>query len=82
MFKDRNYEKAEKIYRQINEKDPTNIDAITSTALCVKQRLSMEPNKVSVFQEVAAIYRQALALDSQDVEANFNMGIMFLAGEY
>jgi TPR repeat protein len=41
-----------------------------------------EQDKVSVFHEVASIYRQALQIDLEDVEANFNMGILYLAGEY
>ena len=35
-----------------------------------------------MFSEVADLYQQALNMDPEDVEANFNMAILYLAGDY
>lgn len=35
-----------------------------------------------MFLEVADLYQQALKMDPEDIEANFNMAILYLAGEY
>jgi len=36
MFKDRSYERAEALYRQIIEREPHNVDGLNSLALCLK----------------------------------------------
>lgn len=45
-------------------------------------RRQADGDKTSVFLEVADLYHQALKMDPEDVEANFNMAILYLAGEY
>ncbi len=75
MFKAQDFEKAEIIYREIREKDPKNVDAINSLALCIKNRRNGD------LSEVVGLYREALEIDQEDVEANFNMALIHLKGE-
>jgi Tfp pilus assembly protein PilF len=45
-------------------------------------RRQADADKASVFLEVADLYQQALKMDPEDVETNFNMAILYLTGEY
>lgn len=77
LFKDKKFSDAEKVYRKIIELDPKNIDAWNSVAYCVK---FASPNLGAdeIFKELTAIYETSLSFDSGDVEANFNVGLLYL----
>jgi tetratricopeptide (TPR) repeat protein len=77
LFKDKKFSDAEKVYRKIIELDPKNIDAWNSVAYCVKFASShLEPDKM--FKKLTAIYETSLSFDAGDVEANFNVGLLYL----
>ena len=76
LFKDRDSHAAEKLYRQILDADVTNIDALNSIAYCVRMRVADDPQRL--FEEVYPLYIQALKIDKQDVEANFNLALLYL----
>ena len=80
MFKRRNYESARELYNGILELDPNNIDALTSKAYCLKYIAAAQSTgpSESLFQEVSGLYMQALAIDGNDIEANFNLGSLYL----
>ncbi|CDW79621.1 tpr domain containing protein [Stylonychia lemnae] len=88
MFKDRNYNEAEQIYRSILEIDCRNVDAMNSVAYCIKYRLlgfdGEGQNNLSesinnqVFELLMPIYSELLRIDPENVETNFNMGLLFL----
>ncbi len=42
----------------------------------------MEEDKKQLFKDLVGIYRQALQIDPEDVEANFNMAMLYLSSEY
>ena len=56
------------------------MDAINSTAYCVKFMAAASPDTLpeNLFQNLQALYQQALAIDSTDIEANFNLGLLYL----
>ena len=80
LFKERRYQEAEKVYREILESDPQNVDAINSIAYCVKFQAATNsaslPN--NLFENLQTLYKQALSIDSGDIEANFNIGLLYL----
>jgi hypothetical protein len=57
--------------------DPQNIDAINSVAYCVKFA-SKSGISAKTFDELIDLYNRSLQIDSNDVEANFNMGLLYL----
>ena len=65
------------LYLQILEQDPKNIDAINSVAYCVKFA-SKSGISAKVFDELMELYQRSLAIDQDDVEANFNLGLLYL----
>lgn len=80
LFKDRNYPQAEETYHRILKIEPNNIDAINSLAYCIKfEAASKNENLPSdLFDTLLGLYTQALAIDSEDIEANFNIGSLYL----
>ena len=82
LFKDKDYHSAESIYRQILLLDPANIDAINSLAYCIRFRLQSSPTTTTtttmLFDNLTPLYSQILVLDRADIEANFNMGLLYL----
>lgn len=77
LFKEKNFAEAEKIYRKIIEIDPKSIDAWNSVAYCIK---FASPNLSAdeMFKKLTAIYETSLSIDTNDVEANFNVGLLYL----
>lgn len=68
------------MYRKILELDPRNTHAINSIAYCVKftaasMQVALPEN---LFETLHGLYQQALAVDPIDVEANFNLGLLYL----
>lgn len=80
MFKERNYVESEKLYRQILDIDSSSIEALNSLANCIKFSNMQNPglNKQDLFDKLLVIYTQALNIDSDDIESNFNMGLLYL----
>ena len=77
LFKDKKFSDAEKVYRKIIELDPKNIDAWNSVAYCVKfASQNLGPDEI--FNKLTAIYETSLSFDAGDVEANFNVGLLYL----
>jgi len=77
LFKDKKFSEAEKVYRKIIEIDPKNIDAWNSIAYCVKfASHNLRPDEI--FKRLTAIYETSLSFDAGDVEANFNVGLLYL----
>lgn len=85
MFRDKEYNRAEEIFKQILEIDPLSVDALNSIAECIKAR-ELKKNALGVseimasktFEKLRDIYNQILKVDKEDVEANFNLGLLFL----
>jgi tetratricopeptide (TPR) repeat protein len=77
LFKDKKFSEAEKVYRKIIELDPKNIDAWNSVAYCVKFA-SPHLGPDEMFKKLTAIYETSLSFDAGDVEANFNVGLLYL----
>ena len=75
LFKEKSYDRAEVLYRQILEREPHNVDGLNSLALCLKHKLGSDP---SAFGQVCALYQEALRLDREDVEANFGLAMVNL----
>ena len=76
MFKEKDYVGAEKLYRQILELDPLSIDAINSIAYCIKFKFGN--NNEKLFDLMYPLYQDALKIDKYDIEANFNLALLFL----
>jgi len=57
------------------EHDPANIDALNSIAYCVRARAGNQP---APFDELRDIYERSLRIDNGDIEANFNLGLVYL----
>jgi tetratricopeptide (TPR) repeat protein len=51
--------------------DPDNIDAMNSTATCLKNLSSDH------FDPCLSLYMRALEVDPEDFETNFNIGILY-----
>ena len=73
LFKEKSYDRAEALYRQIVEREPHNVDGLNSLALCLKHKLGPD-----AFGQVCALYQEALRLDREDVEANFGLAMVSL----
>jgi tetratricopeptide (TPR) repeat protein len=54
--------------------DAESIDAINSLAQCIKLQKSPPTNET--FQQCRQLYQRALAIDPEDFESNFNMGVL------
>ena len=80
LFKERKYTEAESIYNKILETEPSNIDAINSIAYCIKFRAAAENQTSSpvLYQSLLDLYERALKVDPNDIEANFNVGLLHL----
>jgi len=81
LFRDRNYEEAEKLYRQVLSMDNQNIDAINSVAYCIKFAATVaevKPDANTLFEQVYPLYQDSLRIDPDDIEANFNLGLLYL----
>ena len=59
------------------ETDEKNIDAINSIAYCVKFK-AKDGVTETIFDQLVDLYENALRIDSSDVEANFNAGLLYL----
>ena len=92
LFRDKEFEQAEKIYRQILEIDQSSIEALNSIAYCIKfktlgydtnnhnnavKELSQEANQ-RLFDQLYYLYLEALKIERDDIEANFNIALLFL----
>ena len=80
LFKQRNYDEARQIYDKILELQPTNVDAINSLAYCVKYMAASGPEQLNetLFTDLEQLYQKALQHDPTDIEANFNLGLLYL----
>ena len=80
LFKDRKYSEAEQIYKNILEADPSNVDAINSMAYCVKFMAAANSQALpgNLFENLKSLYLKALSFKPTDVEANFNLGLLYL----
>ena len=80
LFRQRRFSEAEAIYRTILEIEPTNVDAINSIAYCVKFTAASTNGALpdNLFETLLGLYQQALAHDDSDIEANFNLGLLYL----
>ena len=54
--------------------DSDNIDGLNSLAQCVKLQKSPPTNET--FEECYSLYQRALAVDPEDFETNFNIGVL------
>ena len=80
LFKQRKYGEAESLYRQILESEPTNVYAINSIAYCVKFTAASSQTALpdNLFETLHSLYQRSLAIDALDIEANFNLGLLYL----
>ncbi|TNV86060.1 hypothetical protein FGO68_gene7424 [Halteria grandinella] len=78
MFKEKAYDRAESIYRLILEREPQNVDAINSLASCLRAKAGSAILDQSTFGQISSLYQEALRLDRDDVEANFNLALLYL----
>ena len=62
------------IYSEILRLDAENIDAINSKAQCLKATAQGNPG---VINEVLSLYQQAIKIDPEDFETNFNLGVLY-----
>ena len=74
MINKRSFKEAAKVYEEILQMDPENIDALNSLAGCIKQ--TMLPGK-ELFDKIFPMYEKALQQDPEDFETNFNLGILY-----
>jgi tetratricopeptide (TPR) repeat protein len=59
------------------QQEPDNIDAINSVAQCVKLQ-NKKDLTAAVYAQLQQLYQRSLDIDAEDVEANFNMGLLHL----
>ncbi len=81
LFKERKFDEAQQRYQEILQLEPANIDAMNSIAYCVKFKTQAADGSVDpmvLFQQLHPIYLEVLKIDREDVEANFNMGLLYL----
>ena len=80
LLKQKKFKEAEEIFRRILEKEPDNIDAINSLAYCIKFEAASSDKSLSfdLYDTVLALYQRALEIDGDDIEANFNLGSLYL----
>lgn len=74
LFNENNHDGAQKLFERILHEDPMNIDAINSIAYCIKSRAGSQ----LPFDELKTLYERSLKLDNEDIEANFNLGLLYL----
>ena len=74
MINQKQYAQAIPIYQDILKADPENVDALNSLAQCTK--LSQQPPTQETFQKCRQLYQRALAIDPEDFETNFNLGVL------
>ena len=77
LFTDAKYDEAHKLYNKILEQEPDNVDAINSITYCIKFKAGDKLSEAN-FNELVRLHEQVLKIDEQDIEANFNMGLLFL----
>jgi tetratricopeptide (TPR) repeat protein len=75
LFNNDNPDAAQHLYSKILEHDPANIDALNSIAYCVRACAGSSPLP---FDELRSIYERSLRIDNGDIEANFNLGLVYL----
>ena len=82
LFKEKNFQRAEALYQQILDQDPNCIDAINSLAYCLK--FAAKTVDSTLLMKLFELYEKSLQLDAEDVEANFNLGLLQMqyAGDY
>ena len=80
LFKQRRFADARTIYEQILTLDSENIDAINSIAYCVKFAAASSSDSLpdTLFTELESLYNRTLEIDQDDIEANFNLGSLYL----
>ena len=80
LFKQRKFSEAEALYRQILEIEPSNTHAINSIAYCVKFTAASTTTALpeNLFETLHGLYKRAISIDSTDIEANFNLGLLYL----
>ena len=80
LFKNRKYEDAEAIYHRILELEHQNVDAINSVAYCIKFKAAASGDQLpnNLFKTLHEWYMKSLEIYSTDVEANFNLGLLYL----
>lgn len=71
---EQNYAEAKKLYLNVLDIDPENIDCLNSVATCIQ---AITPSELSPVEECLGFYQRALAIDSEDYETNFNIGNLF-----
>jgi tetratricopeptide (TPR) repeat protein len=76
LFKEGKPEEASRLYQSILDSDPNNVDAINSVAYCIK--FKAKSNLASKYDVLVGLYQRSLAIDNDDVEANFNIGLLYL----
>ena len=80
LLKERRFTEAEAVYQRILAVEPTNIDAINSLAYCIKFQAASGSEHLpsDLFSTLQGLYQKALSIDQHDVEANFNLGSLYL----
>ena len=80
LFKQGKFQQAESLYRKILEMEPDCIDALNSIAYCLKFEAASSDKSLdpALYDRVAELYDRALEIDGDDVEANFNIGSLYL----
>ena len=80
LFKKRNYPEALIVYREILKLERSNIDALNSVAYCTKFNAAAtgQPMSQELFADLNKQYVRILEMDPFDVEANFNLGLLYL----
>ena len=80
LFKERKFQEAEAIYWSILQTEPHNVDAFNSIAYCVKFKAASNSAALpdNLFEDLRKLYTQALEIDQGDIEANFNLGLLYL----
>eukprot|EP00347_Sterkiella_histriomuscorum_P011628 403371722 len=79
MFKERKFTEAEQLYKEILDIDPTSVEALNSLGNCIRFQSNINPDlKVQLNDKLLEIYQRALLIDPEDIEANFNMGLLHL----
>ena len=56
LFKEKNYERAKALYRQILDREPENIDAINSIATCLRHSPTASGEESLVFNKICSLY--------------------------
>lgn len=78
LFNQANSEAALPLYHRILEQEPQNTQALNSVASCLKHKATLRGLSVQDLPTISAAYQRVLAVDSTDIEANFNLGLLYL----